>query len=381
MNDSTNVTNKNESVDQKKKQKPGLNAVRPSDYIEGTFKEMAKDMNISQTDMFNRIFWSYLNDQRSERKELALNIQSEIDLISKDLSNILNHFKAIAEKAQDTIISVKTNAEQTEKNINLDKDTLSKRVEELSKRNEELEKLNSVFDEVKLTLESKIQVLTESLKDKDLKLKDVAELNKTKATEILELVNSNKNLEKEVAKSHKEIERLSGELINSNDRLKNVEVELKESKETIKENLKRIKEFDNQVTTLDSANGRFEKELLRIKDEIISKESTIKSLEQSNTSLNNTINTLDKLKKSEIDSIESKYKLQITGLEEKLKSFQENRDKDFQHLRDSLNTENEAEKKLAIAEIKLELADVKSKYAEALTRLNAVKASKDKKQN
>jgi len=47
---------KNDGIDQKKKQKAGLNAVRPDDYIENKFKEMAKDMNLSQTEMFSRIF-------------------------------------------------------------------------------------------------------------------------------------------------------------------------------------------------------------------------------------------------------------------------------------------------------------------------------------
>lgn len=379
MSESTNGTDTNKTVDQKKKQKPGLNAVRPDDYIEKKFKEMARDMNLSQTDMFSRIFWSYINDQQSERKELALSLESEIDLISKDLSSILNHFKTIAEKAQNTVISVKTNAEQTEKNLNLDRDTLSKRVEELTKRNEELEKLNDAFNEVKAGLETKIQILTGSLTDTENKLKNVSELNKDKEKEILELVNSNKALQKETDKSHKEIDRLSQELLNYNNRLKIIEGELKDSKDTIKENLKTIKNFEKQAATLENANTRLENELLRMKDEIASKEATIKSLEQSNTSLNNTINTLDKLKKSEIDSIESKYQLKISELQSKINLFEEAKTKELQQVENSLKTEYAADKKIALADMKLELADLKSKYAEALTELNTIRVSKDKR--
>lgn len=334
MSETNNIVDTKDNGEQKKKQKPGLNAVRPDDYIEQKFKEMARDMNLSQTDMFNRMFWSFINDQQSERKELALSLESEIDLISKDLGSILNHFKTITEKAQNTIISIKTNSEQTEKNLNLDIDTLNKRVEELSKRNDELEKLNSTFDEIKAGLETKNKELTESLADTKDKLKAANELNKSKDTEITDL-------NKQVVKNSKELE--------------------------------------EKIATLSNSNALMGKEIHRLKEDISSKDTTISSLEKSKSSLNDTIRTLDELKKSEINAIEAKHLLTISELESKLKSSEESKTNDLRQSESNLRTQLEADKKMALADIKLELADLKGKYAEALTELNILKVANNKR--
>lgn len=317
MEDGINNAGANEGLASKKKQKAGLNAVRPDDYVENKFKDMAKENGVSQTDMFNRIFLSYIKNQNNENKQSALNVEAEIDLISKDLNNVLIHFKSIADKAQDTIICIQTNTEQTEKNLKLDIDTLTKKNEELTRRKTELEQSNNVFNEIKDTLEVKIKELNETVNLKNSELQDLSD--------------------------------------------------------QVKDKDKTIKELRKQSDMLEKTNIRLEKEVGRIHEDLNTSEIKINNLEKSNASMNDTFIALEKLKKAEITSIQSKYQLLITGLEEKIKSYDAAKEKEIQRLRDSFKIEYEAEKKLAIAEMKLELADVKSRYAEAVSELNAIK--------
>lgn len=298
------------SENEKKTQKPGLNAVRPDDFTEQKFKDMAKELNLSQTDMFKHIFWSYIKEQNNERRQLALNLEAEINLISKDLNSVLQHFKSISEKAQDTIISIKTNAEQTEKNLSLDIDTLQKKVEELSKRNAELELSNSAFNEVRTTLE--------------LELQGAIEINNKKDSE------------------------------------------LKEAKESIKERDKSIRDMEKQISLLEKNTTKSDQEVVRLQDDAKALETKIKSLQRTNDSLNDTLNRMDSLKASELSSTEAKFKLLITELESKLGRFEETKIKEMQQLQNSMKAEYEADKKMAVAEIKMELADLKSKYGEIL---------------
>ena len=145
----------NLNEDNKNKPKAGLGGVRPDAYTMEKFKSGAKDNNMSQTKFFESIFWSYLSKDKENKKEDALSLEGEISLLSQDLNSMFEHIKTIAEKAQNTIISIKSNAEQNEKNLSLDLDTANKKVAELQKRNEELEISNSTFSEVKANLEAK----------------------------------------------------------------------------------------------------------------------------------------------------------------------------------------------------------------------------------
>ncbi len=310
MSDTRNYDHIIEGMDDRKKQKAGLNAVRPDDFTEQKFKDMAKELNLSQTDMFKHIFWSYIREQNNERRQLALNLEAEINLISKDLNSVLQHFKSISERAQDTVISIKTNAEQTEKNLTLDIDTLLKKVDELSKRNAELELSNTAFTEIKTGLEAKLSAVTEANDKKD--------------------------------------------------------VELKEAREIIKTRDKTIKDMEKQIDLLEKTNAKSEQESNRLHDDVKTLETKVKSFETTNNSLNDTLNRVNALKASEIASIEAKYQLHITELEEKLNRFEESKEKELQQIKTSLKAEYEADKKMAVADIKMELADIKSKYGEVL---------------
>lgn len=304
---------------QVKKQKAGLGAVRPDDYVESRFKEMASKRGVSQTEMFESIFWTYLKKEREDEKNAAIDYSSEINLISKELNNILEHFKGIADKAQETVIGISSNAEQTEKNMSLEIETLNGKIEELQNRNKELENSNNVFTDVKDELESRISESKLTIEDRD---KEISELKSSAG-------------EKDI-------------------HIKNLEDSIKLTK---KENATLQKEKDN------------------LQEEISIKEAKIKNLETVNVSLQSTILNIDTLKKSELSAteaqykselsaIESQYKSALINLENKVNAFNDEKKKEMKNLEKLIRTELDAEKKMAVADIKLELAEMKSKYAE-----------------
>lgn len=297
-------------MEEKRKQKAGLNAIRPDDFTENEFKEMAKSKGLSQTQLFEKIFYSFLRDERKEKQENMLPLESEINLISGNLSSILEHFKSIASKSQDTIITLKNNSEQIEINLNTELDTLKKKIEELEYRNTELEKTNSIFTEIKEDLEKKIS-----------------------------------------------------ELQGSND-LKNAEVD------DMKKSLKKKDEIINELNTdLIKSN----KELKEIKEDNDNKNIKIKNLEVSKSSLEDTLKTLEDLKKAEISSVELKYKNKISELEDFIKVADTDKENSLKNLEKSLKLEFEANKKLAIAEMTLNVAKTTSNYNAVVEELMTFK--------
>lgn len=297
-------------MEEKRKQKAGLNAIRPDDFTENEFKKMAKSRGLSQTQLFEKIFYSFLRDESREKQESTLPLESEINLISGNLSSILEHFKSIASKSQDTVITLKNNSKQIEKNLNTEINTLKKKIEELESRNIELEKTNSIFTEIKDDLEKKILELQES---NDLKNAEVYDMKKA------------------LKKKDEIINELNTDLIKSN------------------------------------------KELKEIKEDIYNKNIKIKNLEVSNSSLEDTLNTLEDLKKAEMSSVESKYKNKISELEDFIKTADTDKENSLKNLEKSLKLEFEANKKLAIAEMTLNVANTTSSYNAVVEELMTFK--------
>jgi len=297
------------------KEKKSLGGVRPDDYLLEKFKDIAKEKDISQSEMFNRIFYYYLNGDREKKQEQALNLDSEINLISKDMENMLSHFKNMASKAQDTLISLRSNTEQTEKNLLLDIDTAAKKEEEYKKRNDELELFNSTFSKIKDDLSEQVALLTQ----KNGKMNETLEHQKN---EIEEKSKKIKSLEDSIERMDKITEKESNNL-----------------KATIKE----------------------------IQEEAQVKDTKIRNFETTISSLNDTINNISVLKKAEIESVNSKYEAQIAELNSSINLLKNNRDNEMIALRKNLEVEFNADKKEAVADIRIKLAEMKEKYAESIT--------------
>jgi len=323
----TNINNEGEKEaigTGKKSQKPGLNAVRPDNDIEKEFRHIAKDKNISQTKLFEYMFWNYISDGIEEKQENAISFDGELGLLSKDLENIMVHFKAIATKSQDTVISLKSNTEQIEKNFNLEIETLNLKLVELTNRNNELENTNKVFSEVREGLELKISSLSDIVLEKETENNKLLGDMKEKDTEI---------------KSHE----------------KTIGVLEKDKKGLVNEN-----------------SGLLEK--------ITLKDSKLRNIEVTNVSLQNTVNSMESLRKSEISSIEARYKTEIAALSSKIEGYDTEKEKELKRVKTSLKSEYEADKKMALAEVILQLADMKGKYAEHQGNYNVLQSKFNKQQ-
>lgn len=302
MEKDKNITPNSEEAGPRKKQKPGLNAVRPDDSIERSFKDMAANRGLSQTEMFERIFLSFITQERESKQQQAIDYTSEINLISNNLNNILNHFKGITKKAQETVLTISSNAEQTQKNLNFEVDTMKKKAEDLEKRNIELEEINKVFSDVKNSLEDTI---------------------------------SKQNSE------------------------------LAEIKSILREKDIQIKDQDKAIRIMEKSSENLQKENDKLSEELRNNESKLKSLETSNNNLQATLFSIETFKKSEIAAIDTKYKSIISNLEDQIKNFNNTKEKELKTLENRVRIELDAEKKMAIADMKLKLADMKGKYAES----------------
>lgn len=349
---------------EKKRQKAGLNGVRPDEYVEGEFKDMAKKDSLSQTELFQRMFWSYIRDGRQEKKDDAISFEGELGLLSKNLETIMIQFKEIGNKSQNAVISLRGNIEQIEKNRKLENETLNLRIDELTNRNTELENTNKIFNEVREGLELKILSLEGISVDKEIEYKNLlADINE-KDSDI---------------KSH-------GKTIGALE---------KENKELVSENLvilERIHQRDSKLNNLESTNVSLQNtvnsmESLR-KSEISSIEARYKTeisaltnnirkydeeKEKELVRIQNTVNSMEALRKSEISSIEARYKTEILGLTNNINEYESEKDKDLVKIKTSLKSEYDADKKMALAEVILQLAEMKGKYAEKQGSYNELK--------
>lgn len=306
---------------EKKKQKAGLNAVRPDGFIEEKFKTMAKDNRLSQTEMFNRIFLSYLRDVRYEGRKEALNCESEINLISTNLNNILQHIKSIAEKAQDKIISISNNGEQAKNNLSTDLDTANKKIEFLENRNKELEKSNEIFTELKENMTKNITDLKEVLAKSEGECRTLKEDNKSK------------------------------------DKL--------------------IHEMEKQIELKDKLFAEMKKEKERAEEEKALTQAKAHNLESANSSLQETINNMETAKKAEISAIDARWQAINAELREQLNTTRETQGTAIKEAVERTRIEMEAEKKLALADLKIELAASKEKLAETLSSVKNKKNARD----
>lgn len=296
---------KEENIKEKKKQKAPL-GIRPSDYVEQRFKSMADDKGISQTKLFERIFWEFTKNSNEALKLQSLDCSLELQSISGASATLVKAIEKIVNKAQLELMSknreVENIKETSDKKIELVNIELANRVKELELKNKDLEEQlknsNAIvtgFNTVKCELDSKIENLNKTVVElnNDIKEKDKIIQDKNK-----EIINSSKtidNMEKEIAliKEQKvilegknaslqvNVEMLQG-TINTFNSIKKTEIEaIKDNEATI-----------NQLK-IDKLKAEFENEISKLNNNIVSLEKDIELKESELKSLNNVISSKD----------------------------------------------------------------------------------------
>lgn len=296
---------KEENIKEKKKQKAPL-GIRPSDYVEQRFKSMADDKGISQTKLFERIFWEFTKNSNEALKLQSLDCSLELQSISGASSTLIKAIDKIVTKAQLEIMSknreLEAIKESSDKKIELANIELSNRVKELELRNKELEdQLNNSnailvgFNTVKDELDFKIESLNKTVVELTNDIKERDKIIKDKNKEILNSFKTIENIEKEVelvkeqkvilegknASLQVNVEMLQG-TINTFNSIKKTEIE------AIKDNEAMI----NQLK-IDKLKAEFENEVSKLNNSIVSLEKDIELKESELKSLNNVIASKD----------------------------------------------------------------------------------------
>ena len=296
---------KEENIKEKKKQKAPL-GIRPDDYIDIRFREIAEKQGLSQTKLFERMFWEFTKNSKDALKLQALDCSVELQSISGASATLVKSIEKIVNKAQLELMTknreVENIKEASDKKIELANIELTNKIKELELRNKELEEqLNNSnaivvgFNTVKGELDSKIENLNKTVIElnNDIKEKDKIIQDKNK-----EIINSSKtidNMEKEIAliKEQKvilegknaslqvNVEMLQG-TINTFNSIKKTEIEaIKDNEATI-----------NQLK-IDKLKAEFENEVSKLNNNIVSLEKDIELKESELKSLNNVISSKD----------------------------------------------------------------------------------------
>ena len=296
---------KEENIKEKKKQKAPL-GIRPDDYIDIRFREIAEKQGLSQTKLFERMFWEFTKNSKDALKLQALDCSVELQSISGASATLVKSIEKIVNKAQLELMTknreVENIKEASDKKIELANIELTNKIKELELRNKELEEqLNNSnaivvgFNTVKGELDSKIENLNKTVIElnNDIKEKDKIIQDKNK-----EIINSSKNIEnmeKEIAliKEQKvilegknaslqvNVEMLQG-TINTFNSIKKTEIEaIKDNEATI-----------NQLK-IDKLKAEFENEVSKLNNNIVSLEKDIELKESELKSLNNVISSKD----------------------------------------------------------------------------------------
>ena len=296
---------KEENIKEKKKQKAPL-GIRPSDYVEQRFKSLADDQGISQTKLFERIFWEFTKNSNEALKLQSLDCSLELQSISGASSTLIKAIDKIVTKAQLEIMSknreLEAIKEATDKKIELSNVELSNKIKELELRNKELEEqLNNSnaivvgFNTVKDELDSKIESLNKTVVELTNDIKERDKIIKDKNKEILNSSKTIENIEKEVelvkeqkvilegknASLQVNVEMLQG-TINTFNSIKKTEIE------AIKDNEAMI----NQLK-IDKLKAEFENEVSKLNNNILSLEKDIELKKSELKSLNNIIASKD----------------------------------------------------------------------------------------
>lgn len=296
---------KEENMKEKKKQKAPL-GIRPSDYVEQRFKSMADDKGISQTKLFERIFWEFIQNSNEVLKLQSLDCSLELQSINGAASTLIKAIDKIVTKAQLEIMSKNRELEAikdaSDKKIELANIELSNRVKELELKNKELEdQLNNSnaivvrFNTVKDELDFKIESLNKTVVELTNDIKERDKIIKDKNKEILNSSKTIENIEKEVelvkeqkvilegknASLQVNVEMLQG-TINTFNSIKKTEIE------AIKDNEAMI----NQLK-IDKLKAEFENEVSKLNNNILSLEKDIELKKSELKSLNNIIASKD----------------------------------------------------------------------------------------
>lgn len=320
--ETTNIENIEDNKKAKKKQKAPL-GIRPNDYIEYAFKQMAQEKKCSMTDLFEKIVMDVIVDRNNALRLENLDCSLEMQTINAATVSLSKAFQAIISKAQTQLSSknrdLKSLQEATDKKIELATMELNNRIAELELTNKELQsKLNDAnaivtgFNTVKEDLDYKNDVLRNLLDSKDEEISCLKEQIKERDKAIKSLEKEIDNTAKEVTNIEKEVALIKEERNNVEAKLVSVQANNQMLQDTLNNfNIMKISEIEaikhNEATMSELKISALEVsknlEIDKLNTIISSLESIIINKDLEINNLTSTINALDSSKTTEIENL------------------------------------------------------------------------------
>jgi chromosome segregation ATPase len=222
-------------------------SVRINPYYKEIFEDLIKQKGVPKKVLLETMISSYVESGREDGRESSISFVNEINLIAGSFNEIMNIFKSMAAKSQDTIGSQMSFYEQKVKNIETKMQILETDYKGLKEKNKLLETTDNNLHLEKEKLEKIIYDLNEVDASGEKEISTYLRKN----AELLEQINSLQKVEKESVILNSEYEKVKYEIkalksalddkINENGKL---HIKISDAEETILEmRNKRINEF------------------------------------------------------------------------------------------------------------------------------------------
>lgn len=233
-----NSEKKNNIVEENKKDNNPL-SVRVDPSYKEKFEELIKQKGVPKKTLLEAMISSYIETSRGDERESNISFVNEINLIAGNFNEIMNVFKTMATKSQDTIGSQKSFYEQKTKNQEITIQKLEDNSTSLERAVKELELGNNNNKSEREKLEKAIQKLNEVDSSNE---KDVAVYIR-KNVNLLEKLSVLQNQEKDNVILKAEIEK-------ANNEAKVLKSSIEELTYENKKLLKRIYDLDEFITEM-----------------------------------------------------------------------------------------------------------------------------------
>lgn len=240
---------KNSIVEENKKDSNPL-SVRVDPYYKEMFEDLIRQKGVPKKTLLESMISSYIESNHGDERESNISFVNEINLIAGNFNEILNIFKTMAAKSQDTVGSQKSFYEQKSKNQEATIQKLEMNVNSLELTAKELELENNSLKLEKDKLERTIQGLNLSENSNE---KDLAVYIRKNAN-LLEKISVLQNQEKDNVILKAEIEKANAET-------KMLKASIEELSYENKRLLKKVSDSDESIIEMKNNKAKEFKEL------------------------------------------------------------------------------------------------------------------------
>jgi len=190
-------------------------SVRIDQYFKEQFEALAKISGVSKKMLLEKMILNYLEREDQVNREEQISFSHEINLIATNLEEIMNVFKKIATKSQDTVGSLRECYAQQAENSKLQIKILQEQIQGYEEKNTLMEAAQKGFILEKEKYEKNLKDLAQTVANHERDYQNLQQKN----TALLEELNILRQLEKENLILHNELTKSTKEIQEGEERL------------------------------------------------------------------------------------------------------------------------------------------------------------------